>query len=81
MESSRAKTQSEIADLIERFLQNRSLYPQEWNDSVDCTQQDPAMDEYRRKCYELDPLVNRPQPVDEAAILELRELVERLREP
>ena len=25
----------EVADLIERFLENRSGYPQEWNDFVD----------------------------------------------
>ena len=77
MRSNRTKT--EIADLIERFLQNCLQYPQEWNDFVDCSQRDPVIDEYRRKCYELDPLVNRPEPVDETAAGELRKMIEQLR--
>ena len=28
----------EVAQLIERFLEDRSLYPQEWNDFVDASQ-------------------------------------------
>jgi hypothetical protein len=31
----KAKTAAEIADLIERFLNGASLYPQEWNDFVE----------------------------------------------
>src|ERR1035438_9593254 len=45
---------SDMAQLIERFLDGRSLYPQEWNDFVDTSQRDQKMDVYRRRCYELD---------------------------
>ena len=77
--SRRDKTPHEIADLIERFLDGKSLYPQEWNDFVDSSQRDKEIDFYRRRCYELDPLVNRPGPPDQNAIAELRKLVSELR--
>ena len=75
----RSRTKTEVADLIERFLENRSSYPQEWNDFVECSDADPAIDAYRRKCYDLDPLVNRPDPVDEDAVHELFGVIEELR--
>jgi hypothetical protein len=75
----RSRTESEVADLIERFLDGRSAYPQEWNDFVECSEPDPMLDVYRRKCYELDPEVNRPEPADEQAVEELRQMIEQLR--
>ena len=75
----RKKTRADVADLIERFLQNRLAYPQEWNDFVESSQSDPAIEAYRRRCYDLDPLVNRPDPVDEDAIANLRGILHELR--
>jgi hypothetical protein len=69
----------EIAQLIERFLEGRSTYPQEWNDFVDTPQEDDSIDDYRRLCYGLDPLVNRPGPPDPAAVARLKESIEHLR--
>jgi hypothetical protein len=78
---SRNATKTEVADLIERFLENRLAYPQEWNDFCECRQKDPAVEAYRKKCDNLDPLVNRPEPVDQDAIAELRLMAEELRTP
>ena len=75
----RAKNQAEVADLIERFLEGNSLYPQEWNDFVDTSQKDAVIENYRRQCDELDPLVNRPGVPDPDAVAHLREIIERLR--
>jgi hypothetical protein len=75
----RKSTRTDVANLIERFLQNRLAYPQEWNDFVERRQGDPIIDAYRRRCYDLDPLVNRPDPVDEDAIAELHGIVRELR--
>jgi hypothetical protein len=75
----RSRTKTEVADLIERFLDNRESYPQEWNDFVECSDPDPAIDAYRKKCYDLDPLVNTHEPADEDAVLELRHVIEELR--
>ncbi len=68
-----------VAQLIERFLQKRSLYPQEWNDFVDTPQWDKKVDSYRKRCFELDPLVNLPGPPDPKTIAELKSLIEVLR--
>ena len=76
----RDKSRLEVADLIERFLDHRSLYPQEWNDFVESSQRDKKIETYRKRCYELDPLVNFPGPQDSNAIAELRRLVGELRE-
>jgi hypothetical protein len=75
----RDKTGSEIADLIERFLDGKSLYPQEWNDFVESSQHDKKLDVYRKRCDQLDPLVNRPGDMDPTAVAELREMVDELR--
>jgi hypothetical protein len=48
---------------------------QEWNDFVDTKQRKPESERYRRRCFELDPSVNRPGKVDEAALTELRTLI------
>jgi hypothetical protein len=44
----RNATKAEVADLIDRLLQNRLAYPQEWNDFVECRQKDPDVEVYRR---------------------------------
>ena len=69
----------EVAQLIDRFLQGTSLYPQEWNDFVETPQIEGRIDEYRKRCYKLDPLVNRPGDMDPKAVVELRAIVQELR--
>jgi len=69
----------EVAQLIERFLENRSLYPQEWNDFVDTSQKDRVIDDYRRECDELDPLVNRRGEPDPDAVARLKGIINQLR--
>ena len=72
-------THSEMAGLIERFLDGKGLYAQEWNDFVEVSQNNWRMDAYRRCCYELAPLVNSPDPQDPIALSVLRSLVASLR--
>ncbi len=43
-------------------------------------QHDEAVDMYRRRCYGLDPLVNRPGPADSQAVEHLRDMVRTLRQ-
>lgn len=74
----RNMTPREMANLIERFLENTSLYPQEWNDLVETSQKSEEMDWHRRRCYELDPLVNSPARPDDGAVRELRVIVSEL---
>ena len=69
----------EVAQVIERFLDGNSLYPQEWNDFVESSLRDKKLDVYRKRCDELDPLVNRPGDPDPDAVSELRSLIETLR--
>ncbi len=45
----------EAAVCIERFLDNDSRDPLEWNDFVECKQQGPAVDAGRKRCDPLDP--------------------------
>ncbi len=71
----------QTASLIDRFLQDRSLYPQEWNDFVECPQKDPAIEIVRRRCDELDPHVNNPAPKDEQGVQELKQIIVELRRP
>jgi hypothetical protein len=73
------RTAVEVAGIIERFLDGNSLYPQEWNDFVDCTERDASLEIYRKRCYELDPLVNCPVPQDPQAVAELSSMAEALR--
>jgi hypothetical protein len=75
----RARTPSDIAGIIERFLNGNSLYPQEWNDFVECSVADKSLENYRKRCDFLDPLVNCPGPQDPRAIEELRQIVQELR--
>jgi hypothetical protein len=44
-------TANEAAKVIERFLENCSLYPQEWNDFVDTPQLDKVVENFRLECY------------------------------
>jgi len=75
----RNMNREEVAELIERFLEERSLYPQEWNDFVDTPQKDSAIDKYRRACYEVGPLVNRHGDPDPDAVARLKGIIEQLR--
>ena len=70
---------SEAADLIERFLNVAERYPQEWNDFVEASPVDVRVEPYRIRCYNLDPLVNRPVGPDPDAIQELKAIVTALR--
>jgi hypothetical protein len=76
----RGKTAKEIAEIVERFLSDASMYPQEWNDFIECAQPDPKLESYRKRCCALDPLVNSPEPQDSAAIAELRSIVAELQQ-
>ena len=44
------ETPVQVADVIERFLSGSSLYPQEFNDFIDCGLSDPRLDVYRERC-------------------------------
>ncbi len=48
------------ARVIERFLAEKSSYPQEWNDFAETPQEDSGVEQYRNRCDKLSPLVNRP---------------------
>jgi hypothetical protein len=69
----------EAAGVIERFLQGKSSYPQEWNDFVDTPQKRTEVESIRRRCYQLDPMVNLPSGSDPVAITELESIVLALR--
>jgi hypothetical protein len=69
----------EAAQLIERFLEGRSLYPQEWNDFVDASQDHSVVENCRRQCVQLDPLVNRPGMPDKDAVSRLQAIIQHLR--
>jgi hypothetical protein len=78
--SRKLKTAGEVADLIERFLNGKSLYQQEWNDFVECSHPDKILNNYRKRCGLLDPRVNCPDPQDPKALEELRNMVQELRQ-
>jgi hypothetical protein len=69
----------EAAQVIERFLTGTELYPFEWTDFAETKQQDPRVDPHRKRCDKLSPLVNRPGAMDEAAVAELKWIIEELR--
>lgn len=52
------KNATQIANLLERFLSGRSLYPREWHDFVTGTQPDIKLDSYRKRCAELTAQLN-----------------------
>jgi hypothetical protein len=72
-------TPGEIAALIERFLDEESLYPEEWVEFAETSQHDKLLDVYRKRCDQLDPLVNRPGAMDPTAVAELRSMIAELR--
>jgi hypothetical protein len=49
----KTKTPGQIADIIERFLSGSGLYPQEFNDFIDCSLSDPRLDAFRQRCETL----------------------------
>ncbi len=75
----RDMSRGEVADLIERFLEARPSYPQEWNDFVETPQQEGDIESYRKRLNELDPLVNCPGDQDPKAVAELRSILHKLR--
>jgi hypothetical protein len=72
-------TPREAGQVIERFLSENSSYSQEWTDFAETPQQDARVEQYRKRCDELSPLVNRPGGMDKTAVSELRSIVEELR--
>ncbi len=68
------RTATDIAGIIQRFLDGNSLYAQEWNDFVEC-EQDEKLDLFRKRCYQLDPPSSTaPDPQDATqAMAELRD--------
>jgi hypothetical protein len=70
---------ADAADVIERFLENRSAYPQEWNDFIESRSVDADIRKYQQRSYELDPLVNTPGQPNVAALRELKSIVATLR--
>jgi hypothetical protein len=75
----KVKKAAEIAQIIDRFLNGRSLYPQEWNDFVESRHPDRKLDSFRQRCNELDPLVNCPAPQNANALAELKNMADALR--
>jgi hypothetical protein len=69
----------ETANLIERFLTGQMHYPQEWNDFIEATRVEQGVEPYRKRCYILDPLVNRPGTPDKEGIAKLRSIAQELR--
>src|SRR5271163_364896 len=76
----RNMTVEEAAQVIERFLEGRQSYPQEWNDFAENRQTDVDVEPFRKRCYDLDPLVNSHHPQDEDAITQLRAIVVEMRQ-
>jgi len=72
-------TADDAAQVIERFLRNESLYPQEWNDFVDTPQVDPVIDKYRRECEDLEHSFDYEGEPDATALARLQAIIERLR--
>jgi hypothetical protein len=69
----------DTANLIERFLDNKLNYPQEWNDFIESRRVEAAVEPFRKLCYELDPLVNTHLIQDLEALTQLRNAVSVLR--
>jgi hypothetical protein len=71
-------TAEEAAHVIEAFLDGPSDSI-EWCDFAETGQQDPRVERYRKRCDELSPLVNSLGEMNEAAVMELRSIIEELR--
>jgi hypothetical protein len=70
-------TPEEAAAVIERFL-GETPDSIEWCDFAETRQQDPRVERYRKRCDKLSPLANRPGEMDEAAVAELKSMIEEL---
>ena len=71
-------TAEEAAGVIERFIDGPGDSI-EWCDFAETRQKDAQVEAYRKRCDKLSPLVNRPGEMDEAAVAELRSIVQELR--
>jgi hypothetical protein len=47
-------------------------------DFAETRQKDPRVEQYRKRCDKLSPLVNRPGEMDAAAVVELRSIIQQL---
>jgi hypothetical protein len=74
----RDATPKEAAQIIERFLDGESDSI-EWCDWAESRQQGLRVERYRKRSDKLSGLVNRPGEMDEAAVDELRSIIEELR--
>jgi hypothetical protein len=71
-------TPEEAAAVIERFL-GETPDSVEWCDFAETAQRDPKVERYRKRCDKLSPLVNRPGEMDQAAVEELKSIINDLR--
>jgi hypothetical protein len=69
---------AEAAALIDRFVEGKLRYPQEWNDFIEAGTVEPRVEPFRRRCYELDPLVNVQGNPNRQALAELRSISKQL---
>jgi len=65
--------------VIERFLAEAESDPFEWTDFAETPQKDPQVEQMRKRCDKLSPLVNRPGEMDAAAVAELKSIIQQLR--
>jgi len=71
-------TPEEAAGVIERFIDGPGDSI-EWCDFAETRQKDPRVEQHRKRCDQLSPLVNRPGEMDAAAVAELRSIAQNLR--
>ena len=72
-------TPEEAAQVIDRFLSESESYPFEWTDFAETPQKNPTIEQYRKRCDKLSPLVNRPGEMDAAGVAELMSIIQQLR--
>jgi hypothetical protein len=69
----------EAAAIIEGFLTG-AVGSIEWCDFAETgAQRDPIVERFRKRCDTLSPLVNRPGEMDQAAVAELKSMIQELR--
>lgn len=68
----------EAAGIIKRFITGTPAYPQEWNDFIEGRRVDKIVEPFKKRCYELDPLVNRPGESNSEAMSELARIADEL---
>jgi hypothetical protein len=71
-------TPEEASAVIERFIDGPGDSI-EWCDFAETKQKDPQVEQYRKRCDKLSPLVNRPGGMDAATVAELRSIIQELR--